>query len=189
MTWILKGLALCMLGAFCSLSLTTHAHSQDIFSQLDQLREQLSTLQQEVSNLKAMVYSLEKQVTTPATTPNQPRTETKPEKQLTGPEKEQAKTRACKAGEKFLAAVDAVLTLNDESEAEKKMDQAMAELRAEVKPYEDVKEISKFLSLAEALAWDTCTAVGLRSTVEGNEQFLEFIRQSKKRFWVFCGTK
>ncbi len=189
MTRLLRGVALCILGVFCSLSFSTEVHSQDIFSQLDQLRDQLNTLQQEVSNLKAVVYTLEKQAPKPATTPSPPLTERKPQKRLGTLEKKEAKSLACKAGEKFLVAVDAALALNNEPEAERRMDRAMADLRAALHPYEEDKEVAKFLSLAEALAWDTYTAVGLRTSVEGDSEFLRYIAQSKRRFAIFCGTK
>jgi hypothetical protein len=183
-----KYLVLIMSWGFFLWSMPADVHSQDVFSEIRQLRDQITALQNEVENLKAIVYAREKQ---PSDAKESIKRDAPPAsapvpKQLSDEEKKNLKNQICKAGDEFLAEVDAVLGINNEAAAEQRMDRATSALSKQFRQYADIKEVSRFLSLANDLGWDAYTAVGLRESIEGNSEFLKYIENSKRKFQIFC---
>lgn len=164
--------------------------AQNVSRDLYQIKGQLNTLSQDMSALKRRVDALEKQASQPTASPLRHTTaESKDQKEPGALDKAHVRDLVCEAGTKFRTQMDAALNLSDESDAEDKTDEALAQLKSALAPYSEDKGVSRFLSLAGMWAWDTASAVGLRSSVEGNREFLEYISRYKKRFDLFCEGK
>jgi hypothetical protein len=172
------------------LGIGTGVFAQNVSVDVNQLKDQVRILQRDVSDLRDKVGFLEKQVMKPAGSSSSANADKGAQKKpvLTLKESE-LRAVACKAGDKFVAEVDAVLNLTDAGEAQERMDKALTELKATLSPYAGNTEMEGFISLAGAMAWDTYTAVGLRPSVEGNTEFLQYIDQHKRRFRTFCRGK
>ncbi len=189
MTRLFKGIAVIGTWIFVLLLLAVDVGAQNVSRELSQIKGQLTILNQDISALKSRLDALEKQMPKSGTAPNQVAAETRTPKAEGASEKRHVRDLVCKAGAKFMAEMDAALNLGDEDAAEDKTDQALAELKSALAPHSQDKRVSRFLSLAGMMAWDVSSAVGLRSSVEGNREFLEYISRYKKRFDLFCEGK
>jgi hypothetical protein len=174
----------------CVMFFAGEVGAQNVSRDLYQIKGQLNTLSQDMSALKRRVDALEKQASQPTASPRRyTTTESKDQKEPSALDKSHVRDLVCEAGTKFTTQMDAALNLSDESDAEDKTDEALAQLKSALGPYSEDKGVSRFLSLAGMWAWDTASAVGLRSSVEGNKEFLEYISRYKKRFDLFCEGK
>jgi hypothetical protein len=164
--------------------------AQNVSRELNQTKGQLNTLSQDMSALKRRVDASEKYASQPTASPDRyTAAGSKEQKEPGALDKGHLRDLVCEAGTKFSAQMDAALNLSDESDAQDKTDEALAQLKSTLAPYSEDKEVARFLSLAGMWAWDTASAVGLRSSVEGNREFLESISRYKKRFALFCEGK
>jgi hypothetical protein len=174
----------------CALLMPCDVGAQNVARDLYQIKGQLNGLSQDISALKRRVDALEKQASQSSASQSQPASQkAKGQKDTGALDKAHVRDLVCKAGAKFSSQMDAALNLSEESDAEDKTDEALAELKSTLAPYSEDKGVSRFLSLAGMWAWDTSSAVGLQSSVEGNREFLEYISRYKKRFDLFCEGK
>jgi hypothetical protein len=174
----------------CILLAAANAYGQDIFRQVDELRSQVEALKREVASLRHMLDAMR----VPALQPTGPAGSrslmaTAPPAAEKALDKEAIKTLACEPLRRFVAEADDALRSNDLPETQARMDKAQAALRSALKPYLQVHEIERILGIADAVAWDTCTAVELKDSVEGNNEFLDSLTRYKRRFTRFCGEK
>jgi hypothetical protein len=174
----------------CALLVPSDVGAQNVARDLYQIKGQLNSLSQDISALKRRVDALEKQTSQSPASQSQPASQkAKGQKEAGALDKTNVRDLVCKAGAKFSSQMDAALNLSEESDAEDKTDEALAELKSTLAPYSEDKGVSRFLSLAGMWAWDTSSAVGLQSSVEGNREFLEYMSRYKKRFDLFCEGK
>jgi len=176
---------------FCILlAAAADVHGQDIFRQIDDLRSQVETLKREVASIRNMLDAIR----APAlqqTSPGAPRSllpTTTPvaEKPL---DKESVKLLACEPLRRLIAEADHALQSSNLPATQARMENARAALRNTLKQYTYDKEIQRMLGIADAVVWDTMTAVELKDSVEGNTEFLESLAQYKRRFTRLCGEK
>ncbi len=166
--------------------------SQDLFSEMDQLKKEISALRNELSDLRNLVFQLRHAVLRSATAlPLQapekvpPKEETVAKQESPPDEKELTKV-ICKAIGQFFSEAEAALGASDSSAADAKMEEAFRKLNASLKTYERTHRVAKLLDIYEGVAWDTYVAVETRGSVQGNEQFLEYFRKHKEKFIQTC---
>jgi len=166
--------------------------SQDLFSEMDQLKKELSHLKNEVSNLRDLVYDLRRAVMKSATGTDQQASEKRPPKEETVAKPEQPVDEkqvtkvACQAVGKFFSEAEASVRASDASVAEARMRKALQHMNLALKEYAKTHRVSKLLAIYEGLAWDTYAAVELRGSLQGNEDFLKALGQHKQKYIDTC---
>ncbi len=165
---------------------------QDLFSEMDQLKKQISDLRNDLSDLRNLVFQLRQAVLKSATAlpPTPPEKVPPKEEQIAKPEtvpdeKELTKV-ICKAIGQFFSEAEIALQASDSTAANAKMDEAFRKLTGSLKTYERTHRVAKLLDIYEGVAWDTYVAVELRGSVQGNQQFLEYLRKHKQKFVETC---
>ena len=185
MTGLLKYAAILVIWSCVSI-LSGDVEAQNVSRDLYQIKGQLNTLSQDISALKRRIDALEKQVSQSTASPGHTAAVgTHGKRDVGALDKANVRDLVCKAGAKFSAQMDAALNLTDESAADDKTDEALAELKSTLAPYSEDKGVSRFLSLAGMWAWDTASAVGLRDSVGGDRDFSQDSSHYKKRFDLF----
>lgn len=170
-----------------------NAQSQDVFREMNQLKEDLSALKNEVDNLRNLVYELRSAALKSAASQEQrpPETSPPPQEPATKPEAsaadEQEITRIiCPAVGKFFAEADASLRMSDPSAAQDRMRAAFKALNATLQKYAQTHRVSKLLNIYQGLAWDTYVAVELRGAIQGNRDFVETLERHKRKYADTC---
>jgi hypothetical protein len=173
----------------CSLS---DAQSQDLFSEMDQLKQQLSQLKNEVSELRSQYLSLRKAILkSAAAEPQQAPVKAPPEEKKAekpaAPVDEKALTKTiCQAVGQFFIEADASLKMSNSDVAEQRMRAAFRKLNATLEGYSELHRVNKLLTIYEGVTWDTYVAVELRQSVQGNEDFIAALNRHKKKYNETC---
>ena len=169
----------------------SNAQSQDLFSEMDQVKKDLSGLKDEVSRLRNLVYELRDSVLGSAVPLGQRQPEQKPPKdeKAAKPEppvnEEELTKTICQGVGKFFSEVDASLRLGTDA-SEERMRKAFDDLNSMLQKYSRTHRASKLLGIYQGLAWDTYVAVQLRGSVQGNEEFLKTIEKHKRKYAETC---
>ncbi len=168
-------------------------HSQDMFSQIDQVRKDVSQLRDEVRDLRNLVYELRKVVLESVVIPENQQAEAKAPKQEAAPKQKPAKefseqelTRViCKEVGVFFNEVDEAFRSSPDA-AETKMRAAINKLNSKLQPYSGTHRVSKIQNIYEGLAWDAASAVRLRGSVAGNQDFRAVLQKHRQRYLDTC---
>jgi hypothetical protein len=166
--------------------------SQDLFREMDDLKKEISDVKGELSDLRNLVFQLReallKSVTTLTPQPPEkvPPKEEKATKPGTAPDDKELTRVICKAIGQFFSEAEIALQASDSGAADTKMDEAFRKLTASLKGYERTHRVSKLLDIYQGVAWDTYVAVASRGSVQGNQQFLEYLRKHKQKFIETC---
>ena len=178
-----------------SLGSVCDVRSQDVFREMNQIKQQVSDLRNEVSKLRGMVYDLRKAVIkctvtqgqqAPPVVPPKPETATKPAPPVN---EAQVTKAACRAVGRFFSEARASLRERDPSVAQAKMRMALRKMNSALKEYADTHRVSKLLGIYEGLAWDTYVAVELRPSVQGNEAFLRALKKHEEKYLETCSKE
>ncbi len=170
-------------------SITT-VQSQDVFQEIDQIKQDLSNLKNEVKELRNQVLSLKSG--SPRAEPLQQGAETatpkeepaaKPEPTLTD---EQLTTIICQAVGTFFSESDAILGSSDRYAADDRMRESLRKLNASLRRYTGTHRVSKLLGIYEGLASDAYMAVELRDSIGGNQDFLRALRKHREKYQKAC---
>jgi hypothetical protein len=169
------------------------AQSQDLFREMDQVKQDLSALKEEVDKLRNLVYELRSAALTSAGSQEQrPPENLPPQKEPTGRPKEGAADEQeitktiCPAVGKFFSEADASLRMSDPSAAQDRMNAAFRDLNATLRKYARAHRVSKLLNIYQGLAWDTYVAVELRGAIQGNQDFIETLERHKRKYAETC---
>ncbi len=185
-SWVLLLFVAIFLGSI------SNVQSQDLFREMDQLKKEISDLKSEVANLRAMVYDLRSAVLKTATGAEKqvPEKAAPKEEKAAAPaqpvDEKQITKLACQAVGKFFSEAEASVRTSDASVAEARMNKALQNMNSALKEYAKTHRVSKLLSIYEGLAWDTYVAVGLRGSVQGNEEFLKALQQHRQKYRDTC---
>ncbi|MEW6138361.1 MAG: hypothetical protein AB1733_09020 [Thermodesulfobacteriota bacterium] len=179
-------------GVVVSLTLVSNVQSQDLFREMADLKSEMAKLRNELNDTRNLVLELRKamleyavasDLERPAATAPEKKEGAKPEPPVD--EKELTKV-ICQAVGKFFSEAEAALRSPDPSTAESEMDKAYRKLTSTLHSYSRTHRVSKLLNIYEGLAWSTYTAVRLRGSVAGNEDFLQKLRTHKQRYIDTC---
>ncbi len=168
-----------------------NAQSQDVFREMNQLKEDLSELKNEVDNLRNLVYELRGVALKSAGSQEQPGTPPPPQEPSAKPQEsaadEQEITKiVCPAVGKFFSEADASLAMSDPSAAQDRMNAAFRDLNATLQKYARTHRVSKLLNIYQGLAWDTYVAVELRGAIQGNRDFMVALDKHKRKYAETC---
>ncbi len=173
----------------CALSQVGPVASQDVFSQIDQLRKDLNDTRTELNDLKSLVYQMRKNMLHNIDS-DKPATAAPPDvKQRTeSPQiSDEELTRIiCKAVGDFFSDADRVLRMTNPDEAQARMSEVFKKLNGTLQKYSGLHRVSKLLDIYEGLAWDVYTAVEMRYSLLGNRDFLEMLNKHKKKYNDTC---
>ena len=177
-----------MLFLFCSVP---HALSQDLFREVSQIKAELSTLKNEVNSLRNLVFELRREFLGQATASGPEELEKAALKEQsvkeTAPVDETELTRIiCTAVGKFFTEADKALRSRDPSTARSEMNKALQRLNSSLREYSKTHRVTKLLTIYEGLAWSTYTAVQLRQSITGNQDFLRLLEKHKRRYRDTC---
>jgi|GEM_PF-4937447 len=179
-----------VLVAALAVGLVSEVRSQDLFTDMQQVKQDIEELKRQVEELRQMVYSLAKPVPKPSAPPQQPpagqqppRPDTKP------PDFAKIKPAVCQAVEKYLAALDANLRLTDAVRVQESMSRALAELVAVLNGYSSSPEVIRLLELADEINWDAYSEQAVKDTGQDAQAFKENIARHKKSFRAYCQPK
>jgi hypothetical protein len=165
---------------------------QDLFREMDDLKKQISELRDELGSLKNLVFQLRQAVlkSPPALSPEIPERqspkEEKAAKPETVPDEKELTKIICKAIGEFFSEADIALQSRTAEDADPKMDEAFRKLHKSLAKYTGTHRVDKLLEIYEGVAWDTYVAVEVRGSVQGNQQFLEYLRKHKQKFIETC---
>ncbi|MFA6222141.1 MAG: hypothetical protein WC647_07485 [Desulfomonilaceae bacterium] len=177
-----------VLGAFVNV-----VYPQGISIDQERLQRQIDELRRDVDELKTIVGTLQKasQKRDVGSHDTAQKKIAAPAKQdidtLTPAEQEKIKAEVCEAVGQFFAQIDKALQMFDGSEAGAFMDKAVTQLQSTIDKYGQSKRLSKVISLAENLAYDTDWAVRLKSSSSGNADFIEYLNDYKEKYKKRCG--
>jgi hypothetical protein len=168
----------------------SNAQSQDLFSEMDQVKKDLSNLKDEVARLRNLVYELRDSVLGSAVPLAQRQPEQKPPKdEAVKPEpqvnEEEMTKTICQGVGIFFKEVDASLR-SGTAASEERMRKAFDDLNSMLQKYSRTHRATKLLGIYQGLAWDTYVAVQLRGSVQGNEEFLKTIERHKRKYAETC---
>ncbi len=172
------------------------AQSQDVFRELNQVKSDVATLKSEVNDLKRLVFELRKVVLEDSMASGRQagkktgaegrKKEAKPAAPV---DDEQITKIACRAVGQFFEEAESALRSRDSSAATTKMNKALDKLTSALHDYSRTHRVSKLVSIYEGLAWNTYTAVQLRGSITGNEDFLAKLKKHKQRYLETCPGK
>jgi len=177
---------------FICMLLASPAHSQDLFSQMDQVKKDIADLKAQVQQLSNMVYDMRRVLLGTAIGSEQKKGEqgqpgeTKTVKQEPPVDEEQLTKIICEAVGTFFSEAEAVLKTTDSASANSRMNNVLKKLNAAVEPYSGTHRVSKLMNIYDGLAWDTYTAVQLRYSVSGNEDFIRTLQAHKQKYLSTC---
>lgn len=182
----------CFLMVLLLASIST-AQSQDIFREVSQVKSDLSSLKSEVNNLRNLVLEMRSVVLEQAmdcgpTAPRevQVKNRKKEEKQPQPVNEEEITKIACRVVGQFFEEADSALRSRDPSTATPKMKKAFQKMTSALREYSRTHRVSKLLRIYDGLAWDTYTAVELRQSTSGNEDFLKALNRHKQKYIDTC---
>jgi len=183
---------ICCLFVLIFLCATSDVRSQDLFSEMDQLKRELSDVKGQLDDLRSQVYELRRAVLKSATAPARhagnkvPPKEEKVVKQEKAPDEQELTRVICGAAGKFFLEAEAILAESDSSAAEARMNKAMQSLHSTLQPHASTHRGNKIIQIYEGLAWDAYVAVELRHSVQGNEEFIQALRKHKQMYLETC---
>lgn len=175
--------------ALCFLS---DARSQDLFSEMDQLKQQISQLRNQVNELRNQYFYLRKAIlksaaSEPQQPPAQPPAEAKKAEKATPTVDEKDLTRTiCRAVGQFFVEADASLKMTNSDAAEQRMRKAFRKLNDTLEGYSELHRVNKLLTIYEGVTWDTYVAVELMQSVQGNQDFIASLNRHKKKYNETC---
>ncbi len=178
-----------------SFLLTGQGNCQDILTQQSEQQKQINELRRDVDELQGTVAILKKLLPRHALSPieaQQSKASTKPAvnvEPLSSTEKEKIKAEVCADVGLFFDQVDKALKMSDDSAAEKAMNKAVARLHASLDRHIPDESLRKIMDLAEAIAWDTYSAVQFRYGSAGNADFIETLKDAKEKYKRRCAEK
>jgi hypothetical protein len=173
----------------------TSVQSQDIFEEINQVKQDLSNLKDEVRSLRNQLFSLKsvvegstKQTPQQAVEKAPPKEEAaaKPEPTLTD---EQLTKIICQAISTFFSESDAILSSSDRYAADDRMREALRKLNGTLRHYAGTHRVSKLLSIYEGLASDAYMAVELRDSIAGNQDFLRTLKKHREKYQKACSKR
>lgn len=174
------------------LALAPNVLAQDLFREMNQLKKEVAELKQELGDLRNLVIELRRAMLKSVeesgrqiTEKSRP-TEEKAVKETPAPDEEQMTKTICRAVGQFFSEADVALRSRDASSATSEMDKALHKLYSAVHPYSGTHRVSKLLDIYEGLAWSTYTAVQMRQSVSGNEDFLKALNKHRQRYIDTC---
>jgi len=166
--------------------------SQDLFSEISQLKKDLSDLRNEVYDLRDLVYGFRKALLDSTHAPGhqkaereQPKEE-KAARQDDALDDQQLTKIICRAVGEFFSQAEAVLRASDSSTAQTGMRNALQKMNAALRDHAKTHRVSKILNIYEGVAWDTYQAVELRHSVAGNEDFIKALQAHKRKYMETC---
>jgi len=168
------------------------AHSQDLFSQMDQVKKDVSDLKAQVQQLSNLVYDMRRVLLEAAIGTEQkgaeqaPPAEAKTVKEEAPVNEEQLTRVICEAVGTFFSEAEAVLRTSDGFSANSRMNNVLKKLTSALQGYSETHRVSKLMKIYDGLAWDTYTAVQLRGSVAGNEEFIKVLGEHKKKYLATC---
>ena len=175
------------------LALTSNVHAQDLFREMNRLKSEVSSLKTQVSDLKQMVLELRKAMLQSTLAPGHqgtPQAASKTSEKKAPPVSEEQITKtACQAVGRFFAEAEAALRAGNSSAATSQMRAALKKLNSALAEYDRTHRVSKLLRIYEGLSWDTYTAVQLRGSVAGNQDFLKLLQRHKQKYLETCPEK
>lgn len=177
------------------LAFTSNVQAQDLFREMNQLKGEVAGLKQELADLRNLVFELRKAMLEYALAPDRKAPEKvspKEEeavKKTPAPDEEQLTKIICQAVGRFFGEAEKALRARNASTATSEMKKALHKLNSSLHGYSGTHRVSKLLKIYEGLAWDTYTAVQLRQSVAGNEDFLKVLRKHKQRYIDTCPRK
>lgn len=170
----------------------SNVHSQDLFSEISQVKKDLSDLRNEVNNLRDLVYGLRKALLESTSAAGHQQIERVQPKEEKAPKQEgalddqQLTGIICRAVGEFFSEAEAVLRASDSSTAQTGMRSALQKMNAALREHAKTHRVSKILNIYEGLAWDTYQAVELRDSVGGNEDFIKALQAHKRKYMETC---
>jgi hypothetical protein len=168
------------------------AQAQDIFSEMDQVKREVADLKNQVQDLRNLLFEMRNVLLRDATGQSR-KTETgapaekeQEAKEEPLPDEEQMTKVICQAVGEFFQEVDTVMRGGDSLAAKEGMRKAAQKLNSKLQRYSGTHRASKLLNIYEGLAWDTYTAVELRQSVAGNEDFIRVLGQHRQKYLDTC---
>jgi flagellin-specific chaperone FliS len=180
------------------LTLCSHALSQDLFRETENLKTEIAQLRSEVNELKSLVYELRRTLLKSGVSAARPGKDAAPPETVKPiPQKKAAETLSdeqltaiiCSAIGKFYAEADTVLSMNDASAAESRMNKALETLDATLDEFSGQHRVSKLMDIYEGLAWDTLSAVRMRGSITGNENFTNMLARHRQKYRDSCRNR
>jgi hypothetical protein len=111
------------------------------------------------------------------------------EKKTTPADEKQITKTACQAVGEFFVEAESALRASDSSVARTKMNNALRRMTSALDEYSRTHRVNKLLKIYDGLAWSTYTAVELRQSIAGNEDFLKALRKHKQKYLETCPKK
>jgi hypothetical protein len=176
----------------CFLAFASSVEAQDLFREIQQLKTEVAGLKQELGDLRSLVFELRRAMLESADKLDRNTKEKVPPKEQTvakqppQPDEQQLTKIICKAVGRFFADADIALRTSDTSVATEEMKKALHKLNTSVHGYSGTHRVSKLLDIYEGLAWSTYTAVQLRQSVAGNEDFIKVLNKHRQRYIDTC---
>lgn len=173
-------------------ALTSNVQSQDVFREMDQIKSEVAKLKTELNDLKSLVYEMRRVVLESATAQKQQTPEKvapqeeKAAKKGAPMDEEQLTKIICAAVGRFFSEAESALRSSDPSTAETEMNNARQKLTRSLHGYSGTHRVSKLMNIYDGLAWSTYTAVQMRQSITGNEDFLKVLRKHKQRYMETC---
>ncbi len=180
-----------LLGSISELS------AQDLFRQMDQLKQQISDLKKEVDSLRTIVYEVRRVVLESAAAQDSGKSDekspkeqkaAKAEPQEPEPQLDEAELTKiiCRAIGNFFSEAEAMVRQSDSAVAEAGMRKALQKLTSTLHGYRSAHRVDKLLNIYEGVAWDTYTAVQMRESVAGNADFMRVLARHKQKYNETC---
>ena len=172
----------------------SNVQSQDIFQQVNQVKSDLANLKAQVNDLRNLVLELRRIVLEQAIAsgglrvPGEVQTKDKAneEKKTTPADEKQITKIACRAVGQFFEEAESALRSSDSSQARTKMNRALEKMTSALHDYSRTHRVSKLLNIYDGLTWSTYTAVQLRQSITGNQDFLAQLRKHKQKYLETC---
>jgi len=180
------GLSMLILGGI------TNVGSQDVFSEVDQIKRDVSDLQNQVNDLRNQFFGLRQSVLkSVASQEQEQKPASVPVQEKSTPKKEEVDEQEltnsiCGAVGRFFGEANAVLAMSNSNEADERMNQAFRNLNSTLQEYSKLHRVSKLLGIYEGLAWDTYVAVELTGSVQGNQEFIRTLDDHKRKYNETC---
>ena len=172
--------------------LASNVQAQNLFQEMDQLKSEVTDLKRQLEDLRNLVLELRRVVLKSLEEPPSPIMRQSKAKEKTvaeeaPPPDEKELTRIiCQAVGKFFEEADVALQAKDRFVAKSQMDKALHKLYSSVGRYSGTHRVSKLLEIYEGLAWNTYTAVQLRQSLSGNEDFIKVLNKHRRKYLDTC---
>lgn len=166
--------------------------SQDLFREMNKLKGDLATMKSELNSLKQLVFELRREILGQVADPERQARKRPPAREQQKAEKapvldeEQLTKIICRAVGKFFSEAESALKSSDAARARSEMHKALQRLNGALYDYSKTHRVSKLLNIYEGLAWSTYSAVQLRQSITGNQDFLSVLKKHKQRYIDTC---